>query len=261
MRRREQKTWAKPSPWMQVALLVAVLGFVGIAAGGRHIRTNAEAEQRASALGASSLSSQDAAEEGKAGEPLAFPVADAVKKKKQKTSAPAQKKKNERSSVGEKTSDLVVQNDSEPIEKTPVISPSQDPVPEPAVPAPEPEPTETPRASESVPEKEKDEETKKISVTIATSHPVPASFGVELQEGQTVLDAMRIGKRRGAVSYKTKAFAGLGEFVEAINGVENDDKNGTYWTYYVSGVPATLGVSHYVLRNGDRVEWRFQKGI
>lgn len=44
-------------------------------------------------------------------------------------------------------------------------------------------------------------------------------------------------------------------FISSINGHEQDEEAGLYWTYTVNGEMATVGAGEYKLTPGDKVEW------
>lgn len=78
-----------------------------------------------------------------------------------------------------------------------------------------------------------------------------------IKDGATILDAMR------ALASSNFAFTGrdypsLGFFVESINGKKN--ANGFYWILYINGKSSDLGVSQAKIRDGDQVEWKYEKG-
>jgi hypothetical protein len=50
----------------------------------------------------------------------------------------------------------------------------------------------------------------------------------------------------------------LGYFVQSISGRRGDDE---YWSFYVNGDLAKVGVSSYVLDPGDKVEWRLESAV
>ncbi len=58
----------------------------------------------------------------------------------------------------------------------------------------------------------------------------------------------------------SKSFAGLGEYVFAIEGVkENEGGNNKFWQYYVDGKIASVGVSSFALeKNGTVLEFRLE---
>lgn len=49
-----------------------------------------------------------------------------------------------------------------------------------------------------------------------------------------------------------------GFFVEEINGVANDTANSDYWSLYVNDELAQVGVSDYIVQDGDVIEWRYE---
>ena len=54
---------------------------------------------------------------------------------------------------------------------------------------------------------------------------------------------------------ETKEFSGLGEYVNAINGLTADA--GHYWSFYVNGASADVGASAYTAKAGDQLEFRY----
>lgn len=47
---------------------------------------------------------------------------------------------------------------------------------------------------------------------------------------------------------------GMGEFVQSIDGVTPG--SGKFWKFYVNGQSSNVGASSYVLRDGDKIEWK-----
>jgi len=74
----------------------------------------------------------------------------------------------------------------------------------------------------------------------------------------SVLDAMRALSAKGSFSFSGRDFPGLGFFVEEMNGRKNTD--GYYWILLVNGKKSDLGASQARLKEGDVVEWRYEKG-
>jgi len=56
-----------------------------------------------------------------------------------------------------------------------------------------------------------------------------------------------------------KNYAGLGKFVESINGLKNNPQTGEYWIYYINSKPAQMGISNQVVAPGDVIEWKYEK--
>jgi len=73
-----------------------------------------------------------------------------------------------------------------------------------------------------------------------------------------VLDAMHTLAAEGSLSFSGRDFPGLGFFVEQMNGKYGAD--GFYWILYVNGKKSDFGASQMRLKEGDVVEWRYEKG-
>jgi len=56
--------------------------------------------------------------------------------------------------------------------------------------------------------------------------------------------------------FKAKEYPGMGYLIEEINDIKG--ANGKYWTLYVNGKYATVGVSQYKLNNGDVIDWKYE---
>ncbi len=52
--------------------------------------------------------------------------------------------------------------------------------------------------------------------------------------------------------------AGMGYFVTEINEIKNDPQAGRYWIYYVNGESAQVGISNYIINQGDLIEWKYE---
>jgi len=115
----------------------------------------------------------------------------------------------------------------------------------------------------NVPEESPLAEKPVISVSITVDATAPAltiaTYGVSVPEGSSVYDAMRIARDNGRLDFNGREFAGLGFFVEEVNGIAGDVENGMYWVYSVNGIEAQVGVSDYVLHDGDTVTWEYEK--
>ncbi|PLX29017.1 hypothetical protein C0581_00285 [Candidatus Parcubacteria bacterium] len=58
--------------------------------------------------------------------------------------------------------------------------------------------------------------------------------------------------------FETTEFPGMGYFVNSINGKEQDVKKGIYWIYYVNNKTSTVGISNYIIKKGDVIEWKYE---
>lgn len=81
-------------------------------------------------------------------------------------------------------------------------------------------------------------------------------YKVSFSEGDTVYSIMMKLQKENSVNFefKYKEYPSLGVFVYEINGIENGD--GKYWFYYVNDKEATVGVSKYLLKEGDVISWK-----
>ena len=59
-------------------------------------------------------------------------------------------------------------------------------------------------------------------------------------------------------SFQTKEYAGMGHFVEEINGLKNNPQENKYWIYYINGESAKIGISNYFINEGDVIEWKYE---
>ena len=102
-----------------------------------------------------------------------------------------------------------------------------------------------------------DKPTEGISVSLII---IGARYEVKGFSGSSVYDLMNKLKQEKKIDFQGRDYAGLGFFVEAINGVKNNpaDEN---WIYYVNGRPAPVGASNYKVKVNDVIEWRYEKRL
>lgn len=90
----------------------------------------------------------------------------------------------------------------------------------------------------------------KIDDTIYSAKIAPAS---------SAYDLMNVLSAQSKLQFKTKLYAGLGQFVEEINGRKNNAQTGEYWIFYVNGQAAAVGISNYFLKPNDIITWKYEK--
>ena len=73
-------------------------------------------------------------------------------------------------------------------------------------------------------------------------------------QGQDGKNALEILKSNYQVATSTSA--GLGEFVNEIDGVKPGQNQ--YWAFYVNGSLASVGADSYVTRSGDNITWKLE---
>lgn len=138
----------------------------------------------------------------------------------------------------EKQTELSV---GEPVKPKPQSSPKK-------IAAPEPEKVEIPQKINQPPEE------KNSIVMIIDS----ARFQTTIKPGSSVYDLMNLLKTENKINFSGKNYAELGFFVEEINGIKNNPA-GKNWIYYINGRPAQVGVSNYLIKNNDLIEWKYEE--
>jgi hypothetical protein len=84
-----------------------------------------------------------------------------------------------------------------------------------------------------------------------------AKYEAEVKAGSSVYDLMNLLKSRNKINFSGKNYSELGFFVEEINGIKND-LAGKNWFYYINGRPAQVGISNYIIKPNDIVEWKYE---
>ncbi len=72
------------------------------------------------------------------------------------------------------------------------------------------------------------------------------------EEGKTALEILK-----STHQVQTKAFTGIGEFVQSIDGLEADSKT-TFWSFYVNGRQSPVGAGEYKTHEADEIEWKIE---
>lgn len=85
------------------------------------------------------------------------------------------------------------------------------------------------------------------------------TYDFDLVGNEKAFDLLdRVALRQNMV-VEAKYYQGLGRLVESINGVKNGDNNGAYWSFFVNGQMATVGMDSYQVKPGDVIELKFIK--
>lgn len=88
-----------------------------------------------------------------------------------------------------------------------------------------------------------------VDVTITSNKKEVTSKELTLAKGENLLAALE-------ANFDIKEDAG---FITSIEGIEQDTKEGIYWTYTVNGEMATTGAKETILNEGDKVEFSHEK--
>jgi hypothetical protein len=112
------------------------------------------------------------------------------------------------------------------------------------------------RISQTSPNTEVPRQTINVSLTIDNLY---TKDQVRAKSEDTVLEVLQsLNGEDQSLLLVTKEYSGLGVLVESMGGKTNgaDDK---YWQYFVNGTMAQIGADKLELKDGDYVEWRFEK--
>lgn len=77
------------------------------------------------------------------------------------------------------------------------------------------------------------------------------TFAYEGENGKTAMDLL---KSKAKVETTDSSF---GSFVVSINAVPNSTDH--FWMFYVNGELASTGADQYQTKEGDKIEWRYEK--
>lgn len=97
-----------------------------------------------------------------------------------------------------------------------------------------------------------------VEVTVDNGNTTKADV-IWLTKGATALEALR-----RVATVETTYFAGLGEFIESVDGLRNNPDAGKYWMWYIWNKEraqweyAPVGAGSYRLKDGDRIMFRYE---
>lgn len=122
-------------------------------------------------------------------------------------------------------------------------------------------PSASKKASPKAPKKEQQPQAKTITYSIVADKDMgtilPATE-VEVQDGDTVLDALISVTRNKGIHMAFRGGTGANAYVEGINNLyEFDRGQGSGWMYRVNGIFPNRGAGVVPVLPGDRVEWLY----
>ncbi len=85
------------------------------------------------------------------------------------------------------------------------------------------------------------------------------NYETELTEDTSLYELMEKLSNEGKISFSGTDYGDMGFFIDEINGTKNDDGAGLYWIFYVNGNTADVGASDYIIKDGDYIEWKYEK--
>lgn len=78
-------------------------------------------------------------------------------------------------------------------------------------------------------------------------------------EKQTVFDILKDLSVEKKFELKSSVDPRYGAFIESIAGVANSKESNKYWQYWINDQLGDLGADKKEVKEGDKVEWRFEK--
>jgi hypothetical protein len=104
----------------------------------------------------------------------------------------------------------------------------------------------------SIDEKEHTEDEKYVTLIV-----LDKIYEIEINQGDTLyLSMVNLRKKESNFSFNYIEYPSLGVFINEINGIKAG--SGKYWFYAVNGKEASVGVSNYVLKEGDIINWELK---
>lgn len=91
-----------------------------------------------------------------------------------------------------------------------------------------------------------------ITVSV-TSTGYARDYEAPFVEQETALDLMKRLREGYGFNFKTESFS-FGELVAEINGVK-PEANKEFWAFKVNGKDSDIGISQYMMKKGDRIEF------
>lgn len=100
-----------------------------------------------------------------------------------------------------------------------------------------------------------------ISSDLVTTTYELKAVDYNLTPTSTVYNLMQLASAdsRQPFSFETEDYGSMGLFINSINGLENNLQTGEYWIYYVNGESAKIGISNYIVKPEDVIQWRYEK--
>jgi hypothetical protein len=114
------------------------------------------------------------------------------------------------------------------------------------------------KEKEILPEQKQEIIQEKVSLVINYGdEELNKNIQVDFKEGMTAFGLLKDEAEKLKLSLKTKNYD-VGIFIESIGDTENG-KEGKYWMYYVNGEMPMVSSDKKELKNGDKVEFKFEK--
>jgi hypothetical protein len=112
-----------------------------------------------------------------------------------------------------------------------------------------------PKENKNLPLEEKEHTDEEKIVTLIVSDKI---YEIRIDENESLYGTMINLENKNAnnFSFNYKNYPSLGIFINEINGQKAG--SGKYWIYSVNGKEATVGISNFILKDGDIINWELK---
>lgn len=103
------------------------------------------------------------------------------------------------------------------------------------------------------------QEVPQVQTATVTIEGLYVNKSIEFTSPKTALEILeQLDTQDKEIRLVTKEYSGLGILVESI-GDKANGMNGEYWQYKINGIMPQIGADKLEVKNGDTVEWYFDK--
>lgn len=112
-----------------------------------------------------------------------------------------------------------------------------------------------PKENKNLPIEEKEHTEEENQITLIVLDKI---YEIGIDENDSLYQAMINLENKNAnnFSFNYKNYPSLGIFIDEINGQKAG--SGKYWIYSVNGEEATVGISNFILKDGDIINWELK---
>jgi antitoxin component YwqK of YwqJK toxin-antitoxin module len=96
----------------------------------------------------------------------------------------------------------------------------------------------------------------KVSYKIIEGNGKIISSALIASENSTVFSLLQDLSKKEIFKIESKQYEGMGVLVESIDGIKNGTDN-KYWQYWINGELPMVAADKKGVKNGDKIEWRF----
>ncbi len=83
-----------------------------------------------------------------------------------------------------------------------------------------------------------------------------STIRLPIKEGISLYDSLVLDQQKGLLAFSGTEYPGLGFFMTDIGTLHQG--GGKYLVYFINGNDASIGISSYIPKNGDMIEWQLK---